>query len=66
MGFIATDDRRLEQFLFVHDIRFHHQTKDECGRTSWHYLDSPETRRVNQEYRMICQRRIARKEESHE
>ena len=55
-----TNARKLEQFLFVHDI--HHQSfyKDEDNMTVWVYPDSEELRDVVDEYRRICARRRER------
>ena len=55
-----TSSRKLEQFLYVHDI--HHQSfyKDLDNMTVWVYPDSEELRDVVDEYRRICVRRRER------
>ena len=55
-----TSARKLEQFLFVHDI--HHQSfyKDEDNMTVWVYPNTEEVREVVDEYRRICARRRER------
>lgn len=53
MKYFETTDRRLEQFLFVHRIRFSHQRKDDCRRNVWAYPISPHLRRVVREYRRL-------------
>lgn len=52
-----TNARKLEQFLFVHDI--HHQSyyKDRDNMTVWVYPNTEEVREVVAEYRRICARR---------
>lgn len=51
MKLFTTDERRLEQFLFAHLIRFDRQRKDERGYTVWEYAVTPRLLRVVQEYR---------------
>ncbi len=57
----TTVNMRLEQFLFVHDIRFISWSKTEDGLTCWTYERTPELERVVQEYKEIDQRRRERK-----
>ena len=54
-------DRRLEQFLFSHDIFFvsTHRTEDGC--TVWEYEDNDYFRSVLMEWRDVLARRAARK-----
>lgn len=56
-----TSNRRLEQFLFVHDIFHTGWYKNSDGLTTWTYPDTPEVKRVVAEYREIDARRNARK-----
>lgn len=51
MRAFATDERRLEQFLFAHLIRFDRQRKDERGHTVWEYRVTPRLLRIVKEYR---------------
>lgn len=65
MPHFSTDERRLEQFLFAHFIRFDFQSKDDRGHTTWHYADTPWLRQVVAEYRQLCQRFDGQKEVAH-
>lgn len=51
MKLFSTDERRLEQFLYAHLIRFDSQRKDARGYTVWEYIITPRLLRVVQEYR---------------
>lgn len=53
-----TTSRKLEQFLFMHDIRYISWRKDDDGMTVWCYTITPETMRVVEEYREIIRRRL--------
>lgn len=52
-----TNSRKLEQFLYLHDI--HHQSfyKDADNMTVWVYPDNEEVREVVGEYRRIVAKR---------
>lgn len=55
-----TSSRKLEQFLFFHDIFHRGWHKDVDGMTVWEYQETDELKRVVEEYRMIQARRSAR------
>lgn len=55
-----TRNRKLEQFLFLHDIEHIGFRKDADGMTVWQYESTPELKRVVQEFREIQARRAAR------
>lgn len=57
----TTTNRKLEQFLYMHGIRFDHWTKDLDGITIWVYENTPETMRVVEEFRDINARKAVRK-----
>lgn len=57
----STRNRRLENFLFVHGIRFASWYKDEDYMTVWEYVYTPEVARVVAEWDEI-QRRIKAKD----
>ena len=57
MNIIETCNRRLEQFLFVHDIHFMEWYKNEDGLTCWVYPDNMEIRGVVEEFRKLDARR---------
>lgn len=59
-NFFETNSRKLEQFLYLHDIRHTSWHKDADNMTVWVYPDSEEVRHVVQEYREIVQRRQKR------
>lgn len=52
-----TNSRKLEQFLFLHDIHHSSWRKDDDGMTVWAYDLTPETQRVINEYRQIVAKR---------
>ena len=52
-----TASRKLEQFLYSHDILHIGIHKDEDGMTVWEYADTDELRRVVAEFREIEKRR---------
>ena len=56
-----TANAKLEQFLFVHDIRFISYEKNSDGLTEWTYLITAELQRVVAEYREIDARRQTRR-----
>ena len=56
-----TANPKLEQFLFVHDIRFISFEKNSDGLTEWTYPLSEELEQVVAEYREIDSRRQARR-----
>ena len=55
-----TNSRKLEQFLFLHDIQHQSFYKDEDNMTVWVYPDNEEVRDVVGEYRRIVSRRRER------
>ena len=55
-----TSSRKLEQFLFMHDIEHQSFYKDEDNMTVWVYPDNQEVREVVGEYRRIVARRRER------
>lgn len=57
-----TTNRKLENFLFIHDI-FHlsYYKSPIDGLTVWVYADTPELRRVVAEYMEIAKRRAERR-----
>lgn len=56
-NYFETDSRKLEQFLFLHDIRYLSWGKNEDNMTVWRYNNTPEVRRVVNEWREIVKRR---------
>lgn len=60
MNTFETNSRKLEQFLFVHDIRHLSFYKNEDNMTVWVYPDNEEVREVVGEYRRIVARRQQR------
>lgn len=52
-----TSSRKLEQFLFVHDIKHIGFYKNEDGMTVWRYPNTPEVTAVVREYRDILAKR---------
>ena len=57
-----TTNRKLEQFLFVHDIpylRWYKRPSD--GMTAWVYPDTADVQSVVDEYKEICRRRHERR-----
>ena len=52
-----TTNRKLEQFLFVHDIHFEHHYKNDDMMTTWVYRKTSELIRVVREFREIQSRR---------
>lgn len=58
---MTTCNMKLEQFLFVHDIKFVSWRKNDDGLTEWTYTDTAELQRVVAEFREIEQRRRMRK-----
>ena len=59
MTTFKTANYKLEQFLFVHDIRFISYEKNEDGLTEWTYPITAELERVVAEFREIDARRQA-------
>ena len=55
-----TNSRKLEQFLFMHDIQHKRFYKNEDNMTVWVYPNSAEVREVVGEYRRIVARRQQR------
>lgn len=56
-----TSSRKLEQFLFVHDIFHSGFHKNEDNMTVWEYPNTPEVMDVVEEFRAIQRRRQLRK-----
>ena len=54
-----TTNRHLEQFFFVHDIRFDRWYRGRDGYTVWVYALDEEGLRVLEEYREIIRRHQA-------
>ena len=52
-----TNCRKLEQFLYVHDIFHTRYYKDADGMTVWVYYNTPYLRETVEEYRKIAARR---------
>lgn len=61
-GVFETSSRKLEQFLFIHDIRHSGWRKDDDGMTVWQYPDTDEVNHVVTEFREIMTRRKLREE----
>ena len=57
-----TANRKLEQFLFMHDIHHTGFYKNMDGMTVWMYSLDEDGRRVLEEWRQIVARRNQRKE----
>ena len=55
-----TTSRKLEQFLYMHDIHHCDWRKDPYGTTIWVYPNTPEVQRVVTEYMGIVARRKER------
>ena len=55
-----TDSRKLEQFLFLHDIRHNSFYKNADNMTVWVYPNNKEVREVVEEYRRIVAKRRER------
>lgn len=56
----TTSSRKLEQFLFVHDIFHTGFHKDDDNMTVWEYPNTPEVMEIVEEFREIQRRRKAR------
>lgn len=56
---METDSRGLEQFLFLHDIRFYTTRKSPLGRTLWVYHRTKDLVRVVNEWEDIIVKRNA-------
>lgn len=56
-----TRNRKLEQFLHLHDIHFIAQEKDHEGMNVWKYEQTPEFERVFAEWQEIQERRKAKR-----
>lgn len=55
-----TVNRKLEQFLYVHDVFHSDIYKTEDGMTVWCYRDTPRLREVVAEYKEIVKQRKER------
>ena len=60
MRTFETNSRKLEQFLYLHDIFHKSWHKDENNMTVWVYPETDEVRRVVDEYHEIVRRRQQR------
>lgn len=58
-GIFETTSRKLEQFLYIHDIKHISWRKDADNMTVWAYPDTKEVRAVVSEWRQIVARRNA-------
>ena len=58
---MTTCNRKLEQFLYLHDIIFVSWRKNDDDMTEWTYKDTEELQRVVAEFKEIEQRRRMRK-----
>lgn len=56
MEMIATTNRKLEQFLYCHGIRFHHTARTEDGMTAWYYVKEPFTMEIMEEWKRVLAR----------
>lgn len=56
-----TTNRKLENFLYMHDVLFTSYRKGEDGMTVWTYTKNDELMRIVNEYKEIAQRRAARR-----
>ena len=56
-----TCNRRLEQFLFAHDIMYISCEKNADNMTVWSYRQTPELNRVVNEWRDIVAKHVAKK-----
>lgn len=56
-----TSSRKLEQFLFVHDILHVGFHKDDDNMTVWEYPKTPEVMEIVKEFRAIQRRRQSRR-----
>lgn len=52
-----TTSRHLEQFLFIHDIRWIKTYQNQDNACVWVYFLTPETSRIIEEFRSIIARR---------
>ena len=59
--YFETANRKLEQFLFMHDIMFYRFYTNEDGLTTWVYVETEETRRVVEEFRAIQKKKRERR-----
>ncbi len=57
MDIIATRNRKLEQFFFLHGIDYIAVGKDEEGLTVWQYEKTEENITIMNEFRLAQQRR---------
>lgn len=53
MNTFETSNRKLEQFLFAHFIRYKSWYKSDDNMTVWVYDDTPEVKKVVAEYRAL-------------
>lgn len=59
MNTFSTTNRELENFFYVHDIRFVRFEKGADMRTIWYYDNTPYLREVLAEYQAVVSRRRA-------
>lgn len=57
MDTIATRNRKLEQFFFLHGVDYISVCKDDDGLTVWHYERTEENVTIMNEFRLAQQRR---------
>lgn len=57
----TTSNRKLEQFLYCHDVHFVSWNKDIDGYTVWTYRSTPELLRIVEEFRQITAHRAERR-----
>lgn len=55
----TTSNRELENFLYLHRVRFLYQNKSEDGLTCWTYLVNDRFNEVLEEYKSIYPERFA-------
>lgn len=56
-----TSNRRLEQFLYAHEIYFISCDKTSDNMTVWTYMQTPELDRVVNEWRSIVARHLQKR-----
>ena len=59
-NFFSTTNRELENFFYVHDIKFVRHYKGDDLRTVWEYNDTPYLREILAEYKAVVARRPKR------
>lgn len=59
--FFETTNKKLEQFLFYHDIFFSASRRSDDGSTVWKYEQTPYLSHVLEEWNLVLTRREERK-----